>query len=286
MGCSEPGCELRGPAHSRPAPLVCFVWRRRVFRFANHREVARSLTAGDDRKVSTPGCGPYAPRSESNWRNNFSRYGRSCRSQCRPDRETPLSLARGILNPATNCIWIRHGHLQASPPAPLRPVIKRNRWSSGGSLRNTTSWDATISGILDSPRAIGLRDTVDSALTQAEEYFEAPGPVWEPAPLAVAEDYLRRARRGLMTPTAIEAELAAKGFLPLSAIPDPTKFDPDAEVWWTLAMTAAWIIERTPDAVRKAWGKYRREVRQWSVLRNSSSSANRSWRMATDEWRR
>jgi hypothetical protein len=98
---------------------------------------------------------------------------------------------------------------------------------------------------------------------QPEKYFEAPQPVWEPAPLAVAEDYLRRARRGLMTPTAIEAQLAAKGFLPLSAIPDPTKFDPDAEVWWTLAMTAAWIIERTPDAVRKAWGKYRREVRQW-----------------------
>jgi hypothetical protein len=30
-----------------------------------------------------------------------------------------------------------------------------------------------------------------------------------------------------------------------------------------LAMTAAWIIWRTPDAVRQAWWSYRREVRLW-----------------------
>jgi hypothetical protein len=100
-------------------------------------------------------------------------------------------------------------------------------------------------------------------LTQPEEYFEASPPLWEPAPLAVAEDYLRRARRGLMTPEAIEAELAAKGFLPLSVTPSRERFDPGAEVWWTLAMTAAWIIWRTPDAVRQAWWSYRREVRLW-----------------------
>jgi hypothetical protein len=76
------------------------------------------------------------------------------------------------------------------------------------------------------------------------------------APEAVAEHYLRRARRGLMTPANVEAELAAKGFLPLAVAPDPEKFDPSAEAWWTLAMTAAWIIWRTPDAVREAWQTY------------------------------
>ena len=31
-------------------------------------------------------------------------------------------------------------------------------------------------------------------------------------------------------------------------------------------MTAAWIIWRTPEAVRQAWSNFRREVRQWVGL--------------------
>ena len=93
--------------------------------------------------------------------------------------------------------------------------------------------------------------------------MEPSQPFWRTAPPAITENYLERARRGLITPAKIEAELATKGFLPLSVTPDPEKFDPGGEVWWTLAMTAAWIVGRTPDAVREAWWRYRREVRQW-----------------------
>jgi hypothetical protein len=95
MGCCEAGGGLGGRPRSRPAPLLCFVRCRRVSRFADHREAARSLAAGDDGKVCAFGRGPYAPCSEYNWRNNFSRYGRSCRTQCRPDRETPPSVTQG-----------------------------------------------------------------------------------------------------------------------------------------------------------------------------------------------
>jgi hypothetical protein len=46
----------------------------------------------------------------------------------------------------------------------------------------------------------------------------------------------------------------------MAEIPEPDKFDPMVEPWWTLAMAAAWIIWRRPNAVRQAWPKYRNEV--------------------------
>jgi hypothetical protein len=36
--------------------------------------------------------------------------------------------------------------------------------------------------------------------------------------------------------------------------------------WWTLGMAAAWIIWRTPTAVRHVWSEYRREVTAWRDL--------------------
>jgi hypothetical protein len=90
-----------------------------------------------------------------------------------------------------------------------------------------------------------------------------PLPYWGAIAPALAEDYLRRAKRGLMTPAEIEAELEEKNLPPLSVTPDPEKFDPMAEVWWTLGMAAAWVIWRTPRAVRDVWWNYRREVRHW-----------------------
>jgi hypothetical protein len=90
-----------------------------------------------------------------------------------------------------------------------------------------------------------------------------PNWFWSTIAPHFAEPYLRRAERGLATPAEIEAELVAKGLPPLATSPDPSRFNPMAEVWWTLAMAAAWIIWRTPRAVRYAWGPYRREVRVW-----------------------
>jgi hypothetical protein len=84
-----------------------------------------------------------------------------------------------------------------------------------------------------------------------------------PFALELADDYIEHARRGLITPAEIEAELKAKGLEPLAVKPDPKKFDPMAEIWWTLPMAAAWIVWRTPHAVRRAWSNYRREVREW-----------------------
>jgi len=79
----------------------------------------------------------------------------------------------------------------------------------------------------------------------------------------VVDSFLECARRGLAKPSEIEAALKAKGFPPLASTPDPEKFDPMAEVWWTMGMAAAWIIWRTPHAVRLLWPDYRREVRVW-----------------------
>src|SRR5271163_1079121 len=45
--------------------------------------------------------------------------------------------------------------------------------------------------------------------------------------------------------------------------PDSDAFDPMKEPWWTLPMAAAWVIWRTPAAVRRVWQVYRSEVREW-----------------------
>ena len=51
---------------------------------------------------------------------------------------------------------------------------------------------------------------------------------------------------------------------PLTQKPDPGKFDPMAEIWWTLAMALAWVMWRNPDDVREAWNEYRLDVTYWS----------------------
>jgi hypothetical protein len=84
-----------------------------------------------------------------------------------------------------------------------------------------------------------------------------------PSPVDLADDYIDRAQRGLMKPSEIEAELKAKGLPPLATRPAPEKFDPMAEVWWTMGMTAAWIVWRSPGAVRQVWSNYRREITVW-----------------------
>jgi hypothetical protein len=89
-----------------------------------------------------------------------------------------------------------------------------------------------------------------------------PKPILEPPD--PAEDYFRRVRRGLITPGETEGEFEANGWPPLALTPDSEKFDPMGEIWWTLGMAAAWIIWRTPHAVRRTWWTYRRrEVRAW-----------------------
>ncbi len=70
-------------------------------------------------------------------------------------------------------------------------------------------------------------------------------------------------RRGALTPAGAEAEAARLGIRPLLDRPDPAVFDPMREDRWTLTMTIAWIVWRTPDAVRENWHAYVIGCEQW-----------------------
>jgi hypothetical protein len=86
-----------------------------------------------------------------------------------------------------------------------------------------------------------------------------PGP-YAPDP---RDEILDRVSRGEIAPDQAEAEAARLGIPPFARTPDPTKFNPMTEPWWTLGMAAAWIIWRTPTAVRRVWSDYRNEVTTW-----------------------
>ena len=77
------------------------------------------------------------------------------------------------------------------------------------------------------------------------------------------DEILRRAMDGELTPEQAEAEAERLGLLPLSREPDKAHYDPMREPWWTLAMAAAWIIWRTPDAVREVWPDYTTGFWRW-----------------------
>jgi hypothetical protein len=86
-----------------------------------------------------------------------------------------------------------------------------------------------------------------------------------PGPYALdpRDQILDRASRGEITPDEAEAEAAQLGLRPFAHMPEPAKFNPMSQPWWTLGMAAAWVIWRTPTAVRHVWSQYRREVTAW-----------------------
>lgn len=53
------------------------------------------------------------------------------------------------------------------------------------------------------------------------------------------------------------------GLEPFVTEPDATRFDPMREPTWSLMMALAWIIDRTPEAVRDHWEDYRAECQEW-----------------------
>ncbi len=85
-------------------------------------------------------------------------------------------------------------------------------------------------------------------------------------PTQFRDDLLEQVRLGTLTPG--QAELAAReaGLGPLAPEPDPARFDPMAELRWTLPMAVAWIAWRSPDAVREQWNAYRAERRVWRPI--------------------
>ncbi|WP_395449381.1 hypothetical protein ACHMW7_05775 [Aminobacter sp. UC22_36] len=53
------------------------------------------------------------------------------------------------------------------------------------------------------------------------------------------------------------------GLPPLDRRPNAASFDPMRQAKWTLAMTVAWIVWRTSEAVRDNWDSYRIECWEW-----------------------
>jgi hypothetical protein len=77
------------------------------------------------------------------------------------------------------------------------------------------------------------------------------------------DDVVMMVRRGEKNPEEAEAWAKENNQPPFASSPDITRFDPMRETDWTFAMAAAWIIWRTPDAVRKHWDAYLYECREW-----------------------
>lgn len=74
-------------------------------------------------------------------------------------------------------------------------------------------------------------------------------------------DLLEAVQNGTMCPAEADAEATALGLEALSSVPDPSRFDPMREPFWTPAMAVSWIAWRNADAVREAWDDYRRACR-------------------------
>ncbi|MCB1498536.1 MAG: hypothetical protein KDK07_01905 [Bauldia sp.] len=68
---------------------------------------------------------------------------------------------------------------------------------------------------------------------------------------------------GDLTPAAAEVEAERLHLRPLLHQPDPTAFDPMSQDRWTLPMTIAWIVWRTPEAVRESWDAYIIGYERW-----------------------
>src|ERR1700722_8896700 len=93
VGRCEPGGRLGRRPHSRPASLVCFVWRWCLSRVADHREAARSLAAGDDSEVRAFGRGSDATGRKYDWSNNLGCDAWSEGEERRDDEKVdPLTL--------------------------------------------------------------------------------------------------------------------------------------------------------------------------------------------------
>ena len=71
------------------------------------------------------------------------------------------------------------------------------------------------------------------------------------------------AMRGQITPEQAEEWARDHGKPPFEERPDPAKFDPMTVDDWTLGMATAWIVWRTPDAVRDVWSDFASGCWEW-----------------------
>lgn len=87
-------------------------------------------------------------------------------------------------------------------------------------------------------------------------------------PVPSARDLLiSRVHRGELEPSEAEAIASEKMLGPLATRPPSDEFDPMSRQWWTLPMTIAWIVWRTPEKVRDHWDDYLRLCWDWMGTR-------------------
>jgi hypothetical protein len=85
--------------------------------------------------------------------------------------------------------------------------------------------------------------------------------------MASRDDLIDAVAHGRMSPEEADAEALRLGLEPLSFKPDPADHDPMREPYWTPVMAIAWIVWRSPDAVREAWAAYAAGCRGWRFHR-------------------
>jgi hypothetical protein len=93
-----------------------------------------------------------------------------------------------------------------------------------------------------------------------------------------------RVLRGKTTPSEAEEWLTKKNVVenenlrlpPFQSNPDPARSDPMVQADWSLAMAAAWIIWRTPIAVREHWNDYLFQCKEWR-RRKGNFADGRRW---------
>ena len=96
---------------------------------------------------------------------------------------------------------------------------------------------------------------------------------------------VERVRDGEKNPSEAEEEAARLGCGPLIPIPDPVRFDPMRESYWTLHMALAWIMWRTVDDVRRHWDEWRDEAKQWQLNGDRGHSLRSMQRSSFSELR-
>ena len=95
------------------------------------------------------------------------------------------------------------------------------------------------------------------------------------------DEILMRARRGDLDPAQAEEWARENGQRPFASMPDENAFDPMAEPYWSLGMTAAWILWRTASSVRNYWNVYRTECWEWRAQEAvySDGRRERGWKI-------
>ena len=87
---------------------------------------------------------------------------------------------------------------------------------------------------------------------------------------------------GRMTPDEAETDAARLGLPRLADAPHTSEFDPMEEARWSLFMTLAWVVWRTPEAVCNQWDEYRTECEEWIIPEGAEH--HELWRRRPASW--